>query len=290
MAEIEQLITTPATLGEGPCWHATEKVLYWVDIWGKALHRFNPATSTDQHWDLGEMVGTVAPRQSGGLILGLEKGFAFFDPESQTLERLPALEDDAITRFNDGKCDPFGRFWCGSMDQKEEKSIGTLYRLDVDGSVHPMQHELGISNGMGWNPDRTVMYHIDSPTKTVYKYDYDLKTGGAGNRRPAFVLGPDDGWPDGMTTDTEGMIWLAEWAGARVCRRHPDTGEILTQINVPAPHTSACCFGGENMNELYITTARKGLTAEQLDEYPHSGCLFRAKTNVTGSETFAYKG
>lgn len=290
MAEIEQLTSKPAMLGEGPCWHATEKVLYWVDIWGKSLHRFNPANGNDEQWEIGEMVGTVAPRQRGGLILGLERGFAFFEPDSQSIERLPALEDDTVTRFNDGKCDPLGRFWCGSMDQKEETSIGTLYRLDSDQKVQPIEQDLGISNGMGWNPDRTAMYHIDSPTKTVFKYDYDSETGNVTNRRPAFKLGPDDGWPDGMTTDSEGMIWLAEWAGARVCRRNPDSGEILTQIDVPAPHTSACCFGGENMNELYITTARKGLTDEQLEQYPMSGCLFRAKTNVVGSDTYAFAG
>ena len=290
MAQLEQLTTTPATLGEGPCWHAGENVLYWVDIWGKSLHCFDPASGNDRQWDMGEMVGTVAPRKRGGLILGLERGFAFFDPATETLEHLPRLEDDSITRFNDGKCDPSGRFWCGSMDQNEEKSIGTLYRFDANHQVQPFVTDIGISNGLGWNPDKTVMYFIDSPTKSVFAFDYDSSTGDITNRRVAFKLSDEDGWPDGMTTDAEGMIWLAEWAGSRVCRRNPKTGEILTQIDVPAPHTSACCFGGADMSELYITTARKGMTDEQLKQFPEAGNLFRIKTDVTGSPTYDFAG
>ena len=290
MAQLEQLTKTPAILGEGPCWHAEEQVLYWVDIWGKSLHRFHPDTSDDEHWDIGEMVGTVAPRKNGGLILGLERGFAFFDPTTTKIEHLPRIEDDSITRFNDGKCDPSGRFWCGSMDQKEEKSIGTLYRLDASCNPQPFATEIGISNGLGWNPDQTIMYFIDSPTKSVFAFDYDSTSGDISNRRVAFQLGDDDGWPDGMTTDTDGMIWLAEWAGSRVCRRNPETGEILTQIDTPAPHTSACCFGGPDMNELYITTARKGMTDTQLEQFPEAGNLFRIKTEVTGSPTHAFAG
>ncbi|MCA9216945.1 MAG: SMP-30/gluconolactonase/LRE family protein [Planctomycetales bacterium] len=290
MAALEQLTTTPATLGEGPCWHGEQQVLYWVDIWGKSLHCFDPANGHDRLWDIGEMVGTVAPRSQGGLLLGLERGFAFFDPTTESLEKLPAVEDDDVTRFNDGKCDPSGRFWCGSMDQQEEKNIGTFYRMTADGHVTPFVSDVGISNGIGWNPDQTVMYFIDSPTKSVFAFDYEKATGDISNRRVAFTLGPDDGWPDGMTTDTEGMIWLAEWAGSRVCRRNPETGEILLQIDVPAPHTSACCFGGPDMNELYITTARKGMTDEQLAEFPNAGNLFRIKTDVTGSPTYSFAG
>ncbi len=290
MPQLEQLTTTPATLGEGPCWHAAEQVLYWVDIWGKALHRFDPASGEDQQWEIGQMIGTVAPRASGGLLLGLERGFAFFDPGTEKLEHLPPLEDNDVTRFNDGKCDPAGRFWCGSMDQQEETSVGTLYRMTADQQVTPQVHDLGISNGMGWNPDQTVMYFIDSPTKSVFAFDYDAATGDISNRRVAFKLTDEDGWPDGMTTDTEGMIWLAEWAGSRVCRRHPETGEILTQIDTPAPHTSACCFGGPDMNHLYITTARKGMTPEQLKQHPEAGNLFRIETDVTGSPTHAFAG
>lgn len=289
---MQQLTQQPAFLGEGPCWHAGEQVLYWIDIWGKKLHRFDPATDHDQVWELEEMIGTVAPRRAGGLLLALERGFGFFDPHATqpTVEHLPPLEDDTFKRFNDGKCDPFGRFWCGSMDHKEEQSIGTLYRMDADGTTVEIEHDLGVSNGLGWDLERGVMYHIDSPTKTIFQYDYDPDTGNVTNRRPAIVLGDNEGWPDGMTMDTEGMIWLGHWGGARVTRRDPRNDTILERHDVPGLNATACCFGGEKLNELYITTARKGMTETQLKEFPASGNLFRLPTQVTGVETFAFAG
>lgn len=290
MAELERLTDEPAILGEGPCWHAQKKVLYWIDILGKRLHCYDPADSSDRFWDIGQLVGTVAPRASGGLLLGLVEGFAYFDPDTEELEHLPAIEPGTMTRFNDGKCDPAGRFWCGSMDLKEEEALGSLYRMGTDGDVAKIESNVSISNGLGWSPDRSTMYYIDSPTKTVSAFDYNLETGAATNRRSVFRLGEDEGYPDGMTVDNEGMIWLAHWAGARVCRWNPNTCELLERYDTPAPHTSACCFGGDDLSDLYITTARKGLSDEQLEKYPLSGHLFRLRTDVTGSETFSFAG
>jgi len=289
MAEIERL-TDSAMFGEGPCWHAQEKVLYWVNILGKTLHRYDPQSCTDHTWNVGQLVGTVAPRASGGLLLALQHGFAFFDSSSGAIKHLVPAETRPDTRFNDGKCDPAGRFWCGSMDIQEEKSIGTFYRMDADQSVTKIESNLGISNGMGWSPHRTTMYHIDSATRCVFAYDYDLKTGNVANRRVAFQLEESQGYPDGMTTDSEGMLWIAHWAGACVCRWNPATGTLLERHDTPAPHTSACCFGGDDLSELYITSARKELTDQQLTDFPESGCLFRLKTSVCGSPTFAYAG
>ena len=290
MAELERLTDEPAMLGEGPCWHAQQKVLYWIDILGERLHCYNPADGSDRTWEIGQMVGTVAPRASGGLVLALVEGFAFFDPETEKLDPLPAIEPGTTTRFNDGKCDPAGRFWCGSMDLKEKEPLGSLYRMDANGSTTKIEKDITISNGLGWSPDRSTMYHIDSPTKIVSAFDYDLETGAATNRRPILTLGEDEGYPDGMTVDSEGMIWLAHWAGARVCRWNPNSGELLERHDTQAPHTSACCFGGDDLSDLYITTARKGLTEAEQKEFPNSGHLFRLRTNVTGSETFAFAG
>ena len=168
--ELEQLTSTPATLGEGPCWHASEQVLYWIDIYGKSLHRFDPDEGVDQQWDMGQMIGTVAPRAGGGLIVALENGFGFFDPTAGKLELLDPVDEHPETRFNDGKCDPSGRFWVGSMDNvKEERPMGKLYRVDHDGSVHVMDEGITISNGLGWSPDQTKMYYIDSPTKNIFR-------------------------------------------------------------------------------------------------------------------------
>ena len=176
MGELEKL-TEPAILGEGPCWHADESVLYWIDILGKALHCYDPATNTDKQWDMGEMIGTVAPRKKGGLIVALQNGFAFFDPKSGELSRLDPIEPNPETRFNDGKCDPAGRFWCGSMEIKEDASIGTLYRFDENHRATSVVDQIGISNGMSWNADRTTMYYIDSPTRVVSQFDYNLGNG-----------------------------------------------------------------------------------------------------------------
>ena len=289
--ELEQLTNQPAKLGEGPCWHAQEQVLYWVDILGKAVHRFDPSSGEDIQWEIGQLVGTVAPCKAGGLIVALENGLASFDPKTGKTELWEPIDARDATRFNDGKCDPAGRFWVGSMDKvDEDKPLGTLYRVDTDRSVHAIEGEITISNGLAWSPDRTRMYYIDSPTKNICCYDYDAATGEVKNKRVAITLNDEQGWPDGMTIDEEGMIWLAHWAGQRVCRWNPDTAEVLETYPTPAPHTSCCCFGGPDLTELYITTARKGLSPEQLEEYPLSGHLFRLKTNVRGAETFAFGG
>ena len=287
--ELERL-TEPVTLGEGPCWHADEQVLYWVDIFGKALHRFDPSTATDQHWDLGAFVGTVAPRASGGLVVALEDGFGHFEPETGTYEAWDAVEANPSTRFNDGKCDPSGRFWCGSMDKSEEENLGTLYRMGPDRSVQSMVSPVGISNGLGWSPDETKMYYIDSPTRQIWVFDYDASTGAIENRRTLVELTEGEGWPDGMTVDADGNLWLAQWAGSCVTQRDPENGKVMQRIETPAPHTSACCFGGPELTDLYITSARKGFTESQLQEYPDSGCLFRIRLSTQGRPTFAYAG
>jgi sugar lactone lactonase YvrE len=287
---LQQLTVEPVALGEGPCWHANDGVLYWIDILGKSLHCFDPSTGDDRSWSFDEMLGTVAPRAAGGLLLAFEGGFAVFDPATGKLEPWESIESSRETRFNDGKCDPAGRFWCGSMDLKEERPLGTLYRTGSDRVARPVVRPVTISNGMGWSLDRKTMYYVDSPTRQVSAFDYDHDAGEISHRRVAIQLTEQDGWPDGMTTDGEGKIWLAEWGAGRIGRWDPETGERLESQDVPAPHTSACCFGGPDLRDLYITTARKGLTAEQLEQYPLSGCLFRVRTGVTGSPTFAFDG
>lgn len=289
--ELVQVSKTPATLGEGPCWHREEKVLYWIDIYGKKLRRYNPADDSHDEWDMGQMIGTVAPRAKGGLIVALENGFAFFDPATEKLEHLDTVDDHPESRFNDGKCDPQGRFWVGSMDNvKEERPMGKLYRVDADGSVNVMDEGITISNGLSWSPDHKTMYYIDSPTKNIFAYDFEADSGNISNKRVAITLNDEQGWPDGMTIDSEGMIWLAHWAGKRVCRWNPNTAEVLETIPTPAPHTSCCCFGGDDLTDLYITTARKGLSDEQLEANPLSGHLFCMKAPISGAPTYSFAG
>ena len=199
----------------------------------------------------------------------------------------PHLPDN---RFNDGKCDPAGRFLAGSMDDAEIEASGSLYALAPDGSVKKLLTGTRISNGLTWSPDYRTFYHIDTPTRTVMAYDYDLVAGAIANPRPAISVPPALGWPDGMTSDIQGMLWIAMWAGAKLTRWNPATGELLEQVLIPAFNVSSCAFGGPHLTDLYVTSARKGMHALQLSRYPLSGGLFRIQTNIKGMPTFEFGG
>jgi sugar lactone lactonase YvrE len=289
--ELEQLTDVPASLGEGPSWHEQEQVLYWIDILAESLHRYDPATGEDQSWNLGELVGTVAPRACGGLVVALQRGLAFFDPKTSELQRLPELDANPETRFNDGKCDPQGRLWVGTMDMVQEaRPLGSLYCVEGDLQIREVRKRVTISNGLTWSPDQRTMYYIDSPTRAVVAYSFDTGSGNVEGQRTVVRFPPEDGFPDGMTSDADGMLWIAHWGGACVSRWDPDTGQLLARYPTPAPHTSACCFGGPGLSDLYITTARKGLTRQQLASHPGSGHLFRMKTGMRGCPTYTFAG
>jgi sugar lactone lactonase YvrE len=191
-------------------------------------------------------------------------------------------------RFNDGKCDPAGRFLAGSMDDAEVEASGSLYSLAPDGTVKTLLSGTRISNGLAWSPDYHTFYYIDTPTRVVMAYDYNLATGEIANPRPAVSVPPELGWPDGMTSDVEGMLWVALWGGAKLTRWNPATGQLVAEIPIPALNVSSCAFGGPDLTDLYVTSARKGMTAEQLAKYPLSGGLFRIRTNSQGMPTFEF--
>jgi sugar lactone lactonase YvrE len=287
----ELLLEPRADLGEGPAWEPRRGILYWVDIHAGRLHIFNPADGSDRSIDVGEFLGCAVPRRSGGLVLGLRSGFASLDISTEKLSRLvnpePGLPGN---RFNDGKCDPVGRFLAGSMDDAEVEASGSLYSFAPDGPVKTLLTGTRISNGLTWSPDYRTFYFIDTPTRTVMAYDYDLATGDIANPHPAISVPFELGWPDGMTSDTEGMLWVAMWGGARLTRWDPDAGKLLAEIPFPALNVSSCAFGGPNLTDLYVTSARKEMTAEQLAKYPFSGGLFRVKTDIQGMPTFDFAG
>lgn len=291
-SQVELLIDAKATLGEGPCWHAEEQALYWVDILEKKLHRYDPATGSEQNWLLPEPVGCVAARKTGGLIIALQNGFAFFDPQSGTHEWIRKIEADLpATRFNDGKCDPKGRFWAGTMDTSDPRQpIGSLYCFDTDRTLRKMETHVTVSNGLTWNPDYTVMYYIDTGTRKIVAYDYDLESGDISGKRVIIEFPETVGYPDGMTADQEGMLWVAMWGGWKVARWNPNTGDLLATYDIPAKNISACCFGGPDLSDLYITTARKGRPQGVDETQPHAGGLFRLKTDTKGLETFMFAG
>ncbi|RDU38827.1 SMP-30/gluconolactonase/LRE family protein [Neobacillus piezotolerans] len=289
--EVELVVDAKAVLGEGPCWDRKSGALYWVDIEGKKVHVFNPGTGEDRAIEVGQMVGAIVPRESGGAVVALEKGFHFMNLETGELELIcdpePGLE---VNRFNDGKCDQAGRFWAGTMDRNGAGEQGSLYCLEPSLSFKKKLGGLGISNGLAWSPDNRFLYFIDTPTGKVVRYKYDLESGQISEPKDVVVVPDGEGYPDGMTIDEEGFLWIAHWAGGKVSRWNPETGYKVSEIKVPAVNVTSCTFGGKDFGELYITTARNGMSDEELDRFPHAGGVFKAVPGVKGMPANEFKG
>ncbi|MFW5688652.1 MAG: SMP-30/gluconolactonase/LRE family protein, partial [Spirochaetota bacterium] len=250
----------------------------------------DPSSGETRSYDLGTQVGAIVERESGGFAVAVEDGLGFWSPGSEI--ELIASPDTPANRFNDGATDREGRFWAGTMAKSGGGPVGSLYRLDVDHSVHTMQDEVIVSNGLGWSPDNTVMYYCDTGHKTIWAYDFDAATGAISNRR-AHIVVPDDpgeGGPDGLTIDAEGYLWSARWDGWKVVRYDPG-GRPEREISVPAARVTSVMFGGSDLDDLYITTARVGIDAASLaEDQPHAGGLFRIRPGVRGIAETPYRG
>lgn len=285
------ILDAKAQLGEGALWHEGAQRLYWVDIEGKKLHLYDPATHQDREIPVGERIGTVVPTQEGNALVALQNGIHLLNLDSEKLSLVAnPLEGTPNIRFNDGKCDPAGRFWVGSMDLDEKKNVAALYRINHDGSVKKMLGDITISNGIVWSADKKTMYYIDSPTHKVMAYDYDDASGDLSNPRVAVQVPQEAGSPDGMAIDAEDKLWIAHWGGSSVVCWNPHNGEMMRRIELPAPHVTSCAFGGENLETLYMTTARQGLDSDQLEQYPLSGGLFMIKPGVQGVPAHFFQG
>ncbi len=292
MSTVEHILATQNIVGEGPVWNVQEQALYWVDIQGHTIHQLQPETGEHRVFAVGVAVGVLAFRLTGGLVLATKNGFALWDTHAQVLDVIANPEaGQAHKRFNDGAVDCRGRFWAATMSEEEEKQKpeGILYRLDPDHSVHVMDTNFIIPNGMGWSPDNTRMYLTDSTKHSIYMYDFDSQTGTISSRRTFVDTFNEQGVPDGLTVDSEGCVWSARWGGAKIVRYDPH-GKVERVIDVPVPQPSSCVFGGKNLDELYITSASKGLSDEQRKAYPLSGDLFRLKTDIRGLEKFLFAG
>ncbi len=285
----ELVLDAKAELGEGAIWH--DNVLYWVDIPPGKVCIYDPGAGTNREIEVGQMVGTVVPRERGGVAVAVENGFGLLDTESGTFTHLRNPEEgNSANRMNDGKCDPGGRFWAGTMDRGEENASGSLYCMDTDHTVHRRLENVTISNGIVWTGDRRTMYYIDSPTCRVDAFDYDVDSGELSNRRTAVEVPQALGWPDGMAIDEDDNVWIAMWAGNAVTHWDPRTGKQLGVVEVPASQVTSCAFGGPNLDELYITCARIDLSEEQLQKEPHAGGLFKASPGVRGVPAVAFRG
>jgi len=286
----ELLFDARAELGEGPFWDAQTQTLYWLDVLNKRIY-----AGHDLYAQLDETVGCAALRKDGGLILTLKNSivelgpfdFAQGGPDSAKPTVLATVDEPVNNRFNDGKCDPAGRFLAGSMDLNESDPTGAFYSFDGK-AITRMLTGIRISNGLTWSPDHKTFYYIDTPTREVKAFDYDLATGQIAEPRCIIHIPDGMGWPDGMTSDTDGNLWIAMWAGAKVTQWDPRSGQLLEQIAMPVYQPSSCIFGGADLNELYITSARKGMSQEKLQEYPLSGGVFKVTTKVTGMPTYKF--
>jgi sugar lactone lactonase YvrE len=287
--QVELVIDSKSELGEGAVWNPKTHELLWINITGKILNFYNPKSGNNKEMFTGQMIGTVVPTESGDVLVALQNGIYQLNPETGTKKQIVDPESDLPNnRFNDGKCDPAGRFWAGTMSIKDEKSAGALYRLDADSTLHKMVENVSISNGIVWSLDKTKMYYIDTPTQKVVVYDYNNKTGEIKNKNTAVEIPKEMGSPDGMTIDSEGNLWIALWGGSAVGCWNPVSGKLLQTIDVPAKNVTSCSFGDEDLGTLYITTARISSSKEDLDRYPLSGGVFKTRPGVKGIEVFFF--
>jgi len=270
--------TPHAELGEGPSWDSRTQTLYFVDILNKKIFRYNPQNHNLESCATSSYVGFVVPDPDNDdlVIAGLQDGIykINFATGEETLFAQPEVNRPE-NRFNDGKLDNRGRIWAGTMhlNPKNPTWTGSLYRIDSDGTVTTHATNIGISNGLGWSPDDSVMYYSDTSAKTIWVYDYDIETGTPSNKRVFVKIPEEQGSPDGLTVDNNGNIWTALWGGSCVNCYSPE-GQLLQRIELPVPQPSSCAFGGEDLQTLYITTARLDLSDEELRQNPLSGKVF----------------
>ncbi len=279
---IEAINDIRAILGEGPVWHDGQ--LIWVDIEAGKVH------AGERVHDVGERVGCAWPCAEGNrLVCGLQSGLAFLDLGSGRLKAIADPEKALpTTRFNDGKCDPRGRFWAGTMDMDEKLPLGSLYMLDADRKLTRQWGDISVANGLAWDADGRTFYYIDSPTREVAAFDYDAETGGLSDRRVAIPIPDGEGFPDGMTIDAEGKLWIALWGGWGVVRYDPRSGERLGKIDLPVEKVTSCTFGGADLDELYVTSARIDLDEAALEQQPLAGAVFKIDPGVSGLPAVAY--
>lgn len=290
--DVEHMLSVQNMLGEGPLWNPEEQALYWVDIYGNCFYRYTLATGKLEAFDVGVPVGVLAMREAGGLVMATKSGFAFWNQQEGLRFIIDPEARKPHTRFNDGAVDGRGRFWAGTMCDPENTCTqpeGSLYRLDPDQSLHVMETSVSISNGIGWSPDKHLMYFTDSPLRMIYMYDFDAASGAIENRRPFIHTPEEKGVPDGLTVDSEGFIWSACWGGWKITRYDP-TGTVERIIQLPVQYPTSCAFGGASLDELFITSAWTALSEDKRRQQPLAGDLFRLKAGIKGLEEPKFAG
>lgn len=280
-AELEY--ETKSLLGEGAFWNYKTMELYWVDIEGKEFNIYNPSTRNNRSIKMPSLIGTVVPYNENEAVVALVDGIYKVNLQTEELNLLSDVEaNKPENRFNDGKCDPNGNFWVGSMYFEQSKPNASVYKISEKGETVKMIDSVTISNGIVWTKDSKTMYYIDTPTSHIMAYDFDPQTSTISNGRIAINVNEEDGFPDGMTIDENDMLWVGMWNGDAIAHFNPLTGELINKIKVPAHNVTSCAFGGENLDILYITTSSLDMTKEEQEKYPLAGSIFRVIPNVNG--------
>ena len=279
-----------ASLGECPVWSAAEQVLYWVDINAPSLNRFDPVTGGNDVMPMPESIGCFALREAGGFVVAL-RGGVWLARADGALDRkiADAPYDPAHHRFNDGRCDPQGRFFAGSMNERRDVNSASLLRIDADHRVTRVLGDIMISNGLAWSPDGRTMYHADTPTLSVRAYDYDAATGTPAKPRVFAQWTGETDRPDGGAVDSAGNYWTAFYRGGKVLQLSP-LGATLEVFAIPAMCPTMCAFGGPDRKTVYVTTARQHRDADELARFPQSGGIFAMRADVPGIPEPSFAG
>jgi sugar lactone lactonase YvrE len=290
--DVRLALDARAALAECPLWSVREQKLYWVDISGRTINRFDPATGENARWPMPCEPGCIALAASGGLVAALRDGFYRFYPADGRLEKIADAPYDTTTmRFNDGRCDAAGRFWAGAMFEPRTAEAASVYCLERGlvrrGWGPEEKFGVKVSNGLAFSVDGRHVFQSDTPNHVVFQFAFDVKTGTIGTRRE-FARRPDNridadygGRPDGAAIDSEGNYWSAQYEGRRVLRYSPQ-GEITGVIHVPSKRVTMVAFGGADLRTLYITTAREGAAESELAAEPHAGGIFGCELEVAG--------
>jgi sugar lactone lactonase YvrE len=290
MSEPRLLLDAKAELGEGPLWSARDQAIYWTDIKAKRLNRYRIADGATHGWDMPDTIGWAVERRARpGLIVGLAHAVAELTLDPFKLVTRCEIETDKTgNRLNDAKVDPQGRIWFGTMHDGERENSGAFYRLDPDFSVHQVDGGYICANGPTFSPDGNIVYHTDSNAREIYRFDVRLDGSLAGKRVFA-RFEASEGFPDGMTTDREGCLWVAHWGGSRITRFRPD-GTRDRAVHFPVSQVTSCAFGGDRLDRMFVTSARIGLGEAQLAKEPLAGGLFAFDPGITGLPTPRFAG
>jgi sugar lactone lactonase YvrE len=276
-------------LGEGACWLPREQALLRVDITAGRIHRWNPVTGEQRTAQFDGETGAAIPRVGGGFVAAVDRRLVLVDADGSQRELVAVEPDRPGNRFNDCRADAAGRLWAGTMSKAREPGVAALYRVDPGGACRPVLSSLTISNGIAWSPGGDVMFHVDSTTQRIDRYDFDAAAGELGERCEFASVDPAHGLPDGICVDAEGGVWVCLFGGGAI-HRYDERGPLSERIELPVTNPTCPAFGGDNLATLYVTSARHRLTPEQERAEPAAGCVLALEPGVRGLPGGAFAG